>query len=278
MLTRFKDALVYPRRVIRYRKDAMWKVLLYIAFFALLLTTRTIISTIKYDGLSYQYKEHIKENVTPLASSCEIVESDLNCDEQINTKLYEETFFEFHINSNNTLDTSYYSGMYNFVFHQDTFNIIFSGVSVKTYKISELPEEFHNIDFDLMSENPDLFYNQFFDGVDQFVVSYKTFWAPIILVFDFLSSVVLFLFFILLSSWFLKMRFKVLPFKEIFKMITYISTALYVILILDSLYQLNIFFVLILIFIAFRQTNALSLEIYRRLNKKKPKDSENNNV
>jgi hypothetical protein len=63
----------------------------------------------------------------------------------------------------------------------------------------------------------------------------------------------------------MKMRFKPIKFKELFVMTVYSATALYLILIFDSLFSLSFFLVIVLVLIAFRQNNALSTELYLRM-------------
>jgi hypothetical protein len=76
-----------------------------------------------------------------------------------------------------------------------------------------------------------------------------------------LSSLLIFIIFALINSALIKPRIKKLTFKELFVLMSYASTGLYLIWIFDALVPLNLFVFLILIIFAFRRTSRLALLI-----------------
>lgn len=268
MFNRFRDGLVYPKLLIQYRKDAMWKVVLYIAFFAILFSSASIVDVVKYDGISESAKESIKQDMVIVSEDCAIVNSKLICDSEYKIQVYEQALISFYLDSHVELDYSRYeeSG-YAIIIHDEYIYFSYKGIEAYSYLISDLDSKAHNIDFSDQTNNPNLFYNSVFDSLDELLVGYKLAWGSIVIFFEVLISFVVYMMFILLSAFFLRKRFEVVPFKQLFAMTTYSSTALFVILIFDSILQLNIILIVLLVIVAFRQNSALSNEIAKRLKK-----------
>ena len=268
MFTRFRDSLVNPARILEFRKDRVWLALLYILFFAALLSTRTSINMLTFDGISANTRDIIETEISEMDTDCAIVDSELNCPEATRTLVFTDGFMSYYLDSYGSVNPELYEGSYNIIVHDDSFKFVIGGsvVDTVTMKISDLPSEFHNLDFSLIgTEQEDDLFDSLFAGVNAFLVSQKGVFVPIIIISEIIANFLLFLFFVLISSWFMRMRFRPVPFKELFVMTIYSSTALYLILIFDSLFSLSFFLVILLIFVAFRQNNAVSREIYFRL-------------
>ncbi len=271
MIERFKNSLVYPQLIIEYRKDSIIKVLLYLLVFIVLMTTRSVIDVVKFDGLSPNFKQEFINNAETTDESCEIINSIYMCDVEENTKIYEDLALSIFMDSYVEFDVERYrelESQYALVVSKGDLYFLFRGMNLVNLPISDLPSDFHNIDFSLQTTDQETFYNQIFDGFDNYIISQKPIWGSMIIGLDFMIGLIMFMIFIFISTWFLKMRFKVIKFKELFVMTIYSSTALYVLLILNNLYNFGLLLIILLIFIAFRQNNALSAEIYKRLNKK----------
>ncbi len=269
MFNRFRDGLVYPKLLLQYRKDSMWKVILYIVFFAALFSSASIVDVIKYDGLSDNYKEYVRQNAVVVTEDCAITNAALICDSEYKIELYEDTIITFYLDSHSELDFDRYeeSG-YSIIIHGDYIYFNLKGVNAYTYLISDLNSSIHNIDFSDQTDNPTVFYNSIFNAIDELLVGTKTAWGTSIIVIEILISFSVYMMFILLSAYFLRKRFIVVPFKQLFAMTTYSSSGLFVILIFDSIFELDLFLIVLLIILAFRQNNALSSEIERRLKNK----------
>ncbi len=268
MFNRVRDSLVYPKEILKYRKDKALFVVFYIVFFAILLSTRTIIDVAKYDGLSNSYKALVEENMTVVTKDCEIQNAKLVCDGDYLIKLYEEPVFVVYLDSHNTIDFDrYQSDKYTLIIHDDTVYFYFFGMNTMTFPINELPTELQNIDFNDQVNNASLFYNNLFSGLDSLILSYKDIWGAMMIAIEILISIAFYMIFILISSWFLKMRYKVIPFKETFALTTYSSTSLFIILTFYSMLDLDVIIVIILLVISFRQSGIMNKEIERRLKK-----------
>ena len=89
MLERFTNSLVYPKRIIEYRKDKLIYVLLYLLFFIALMTTRTVIDVARFDGLTAEFRETFAQDAEIVDESCVIEDSMFSCGVEERTKLFE---------------------------------------------------------------------------------------------------------------------------------------------------------------------------------------------
>ena len=269
MYTRFYNSIISPRNLVEFRNDSLFRVFSYILFFALLLSTRSIIDVVTFDGMDQAAKEAMISDINDVNETCEIVNSSLTCERKESTLIYNMSIMSFYTDSFDNWNPSVYQdAAYNLVVHGDEIHIVVSGQDITQIPLSDLPENLQNFDFELYETNNTLFFDTIFDALDDYMMSTKTLWGGILIFFDFVSNLIMFMIFILLSTWMLRVRFRQVKFKQLFTMTSYSSTALYVILILNSLYNLNFFLVLILLFVAIRQNSQLSMELYRRLTKK----------
>lgn len=95
--------------------------------------------------------------------------------------------------------------------------------------------------------------------INAIVLHYRPVWTPVIMASKTLSSLAIFLIFVSINALLLKPRLKKISFKELFVLMTYASTGLYLIWIFDALIPLNIFVFLLLLIFAFRRTSRLAL-------------------
>lgn len=271
MMNRMIDGLLYPKEVLKYVRDNVFLVILYILFFALLAGTRSTIDIIKYDGTTLTYQDELKDDLEDLKVNCEFSNSVLVCDEETNQEIYKLSLIKFHLDSSDELDTSVYDMYYNVVFNGDSVNLVFGNTVMVSMLIDDLPSEFHNLDFkDIQTEDSDAFFTRLFAGIDSYLIETKVMWGSVNIFIEFLLNTLMFIFFVLIGAIFLKRRHKIIPFRDAFVLHTYSSTSVFVVIIFFNLLQLSFFLVIILIIIAFRQNNAMLLEIEKRL--KKPLD------
>jgi len=269
MFNRVRDSIIYPKEIIKYRKDSMFFVIFYLMFFALLLSTRTAIEVARYDGLSHSYKEHIQETMTVVENDCVIVEAVLSCDGEHVIELYEDGVFTVYLDSNEILNFNEYDdGEYAVIIHGDGVYISVYGLSGFKYPISDMPDELHNLDFNDQTLDESVFYETVFTGVDELIISYKGIWGSILIGLEFLLGIVFYLIFVLISSLFLRSRYKFFSYKESFILTTYSSTALFVILTFYYLLDLNLIYLIILILVSFRQNGIMNREIDRQFKNK----------
>lgn len=266
MWSRVRDSIVTPRNVVNYRNDPFWRILIYVVLFVSLLSTRTIITVIQFDGLTSDVIRTYSENINEIDSTCIITANNVECDKAQNNLLLDDVLMNFYVDGRSELVMQDYDDMYNVVIMGDSIHLIFGNQVIEELPLSDFITT--DIDFSLQETDIDSLNTNIFININNIIAEYKGFWAPVLIITEFMSNLLLVIFFVLISSWFLKLRFKVVPFKQLFKMTVYSSTLLYVILVINSLYNLSLFIVILLIIIAVRQNSQLSVELMRRLTKK----------
>ncbi len=273
MLERFKMSIIAPQGLIRYRKDSWIRVWFYTLIFAILMSASTLVTVIMYDGLSPQEKSVIQNNTAITALPCAIENAVLICDTPTQHTYYDQNNIVFHIDSNPTLQTSDYTGLrYHFVIHARDVHVIFSSMIVETIPIASLDSKIHQLDLSFTTTTETMFFDAIFDSVNALVLSYRPLWGPITVGFRIISALLLFNFFIILNAILIRSRFRVIPFKQLYVMLTYATSLLFVVLIFDSIYQLNFILFILFLFVAFRQTSRLALELQRRVYLNPPKE------
>lgn len=268
MFERFRDSLVYPSRIIALRKDSFWKVFAYILVFAILMTLGTVVYTVKFDHIDYTIRDDFANAVKDVDIDCVITDSNLTCDTNQITNFYDYSYASIFVDSSDELDLSNYAITdSNIIFHKDS---IYLSIGLLNYqfKLSDLPEEFHNIDFSQIMTDKDAFSENLMDGVEQIMLDTQTSWSLILVSIDLVMNIIFVVLIALINSLILKSRFRIIPYKEIFKMSTYTGTALYVLLTFNSLIDLGFFLILLFVIVSVRQTNALSLAIMKVMKKK----------
>jgi len=266
MYKRFRDSLSNPRGLVAYRKDRLWKVLLYLSFFALLMGTRSLIDVAQYDGLSFAYQEVMVENIEEMDETCAIVDGRYGCDEEASQLFYEDLSIRFFFDSYETFEqTRYDDEQYAVVVHEERVRFLFNGTPMYEQSLASFSDAFLNLDFALQTSDPDSFHEQVIAGVSDFLVATKWTWGFGAIFAEILLGLLLFLFFTLVNSYFMYRRFMMVKFKAVFVMTVYASTALFVVLIFDQMFQFSFFITLLLIFIAFRQNSQLNDELMRRM-------------
>jgi len=266
MYKRFRDSLSNPRGLVAYRKDKLWKVLLYLSFFALLMGTRSLIDVAQYDGLSFAYQEVMVENIEEMDETCAIVDGRYGCEEESSQLFYDDLSIRFFFDSYETFDqTRYDDEQYAVVVHEQSVRFLFNGTPMYEQSLASFSDAFLNLDFALQTSDPDSFHQQVIAGVSDFLVATKWTWGFGAIFAEVLLGLLLFLFFTLVNSYFMYRRFMMVKFKAVFVMTVYASTALFVVLIFDQMFQFSFFITLLLIFIAFRQNSQLNDELMRRM-------------
>jgi hypothetical protein len=266
MYKRFRDSLSNPRGLVQYRKDKVWFVFLYLFLFALLMGTRSFIDVATYDGLSLNYQESIKENFQTIDPSCQIVSGTFTCDDEDLQLVYSDVGIQFFLDSYQTFESERYEeAQYAFVVHNKDVLFLFNGTLIYEQKLTSLSDEFTNLDFSMQESNPDLFYDAILGGVSEYLTRVKWTWGFGSIIVEVLLGLLLFVFFTIVNSYFMYRRFMLIKFRDMFVMTVYASTALFVVLIFDQMFQFSFFITLLLNFIAFRQNSQLNDELLRRM-------------
>lgn len=270
MLNRFVDGLVYPKTVLKYAKDNAFLAIFYLLIFVVLTGTGSMIDIIKYDGIPYGYKEEIKQNMETLDIDCAITNYTLSCASDVQEELLAFNPIVIYIDSDSELDSANYDNGYNIVLNNDRVSVLFLGTQISYFELNTISSHLETMDFTDIQNNPELFFDDFFGAIDDYLVSTKILWGTMtILIEVFINGIMLFGL-VLMSSYFLRRRFKIIPFKDSFNVTVYASTAIFIVIVFFNLIEINLFIVVIMIILAFRQNNQMIAEIERRL--KKPVD------
>ncbi|MFP4286374.1 MAG: hypothetical protein ACLFRI_01635 [Candidatus Izemoplasmataceae bacterium] len=263
MLNKVRLALVAPEALIEYRRDSLFKVFSYLLFFALLMSTASLIMVINFQGVDTVTETVITEGIVTQETSCEIEDSLLDCDQDLT--LLEVTNFSVITKTNS--DYSDLTGFtYYFVLHEDRLDMVFFGQVFESRLISELDESMHNLSLNTETNEEEVS-RALIDTLNHELVNFKAFWGPFVVLFNLLSALLLFNVFILINTFISRARLKEVPLKQMYVMMSYGATALYIVLIFEAMLGFNIFIFLVLLFIAFRQLSRLTLAIHQKVHK-----------
>ncbi len=268
MYKRFRDAIVFPEKIIQYRKDSFFLIFAYILLFSIVLSTYTIIYVASFDQIDIATREQMNEDLITEAVDCQIVNSELVCTNQIIKAIYDDgEVTKVFVDSSETINFSNYDLLaINVIFHKDEYIIYVGGLS-ENNPIADLPLGLQNIDFNDLANDHDGFSEEFITGVEQIMIDHIWVWGSLFIAGVVFVNMLLIIIVILLVSWILKSRFRIIPFKEIFRMATYVSTTSFIILTFNNLLGLYYFFMFLLIIISFRQVNKLSIGILKVIKK-----------
>jgi len=273
MFNRFRDSLVYPRRIINYRKDKLIRVLAYVAMFATLATVPILVGVLRFESVPLSEREAFQDNLIDEEIPCVLNNGTLTCDETpIDKIFYENTVPTGLVSLDVTLGVTDEivptndenpAGM-TILFGDGTVHFFYAGTQFEM-PYSDLPSQFSSLDFKDVNEDPDAFTNQIMDGIGAYLKSIRLLTLSMTFVMGFVMYLLLIMFVVLMNAFVLKMRFKVIPFKETFNMGVYMGTALYILLILNVLFGFGFFVIMLFLIITFRQTNALNSEIMNKM-------------
>jgi len=268
MYKRFRDSLSNPRGLVHYRKDKLWFAFLYLFLFALLMGTRTFIDVATYDGLSFSYQETVKDDFEIVDGNCAITGGSFTCDIEDSQFVYQAVGIRFFFDSFVSFDRDrYQEEQYAVVVHDESVRFLFNGTMMYEQELSSFSSKLSNLDFDLQQTNPNLFYETLLGGVSDYLVRIKWTWGFGAIFVEVMLGLLLFVFFAVVNSYFMYRRFMLIKFRDVFVMTLYASTALFVVLIFDQMFQFSFFITLLLIFVAFRQNSQLNDELLQRMMK-----------
>ena len=254
-LNRLKASLIAPETLMQYKKDRLWTVLLYLSFFAFLTSIGPLVRSLTYTTLPSLTQDVILSELT-LPESCVINGGEMMCETDEVLVMYDIGTIQAVIDLSGT-ETNDIRGFESLIRFEETQVTILTSQGVA----DAIPYQ----DLDLL--------NVSFDGTSQqnissalriinaLVLYYRPVWTPVIMIARALGSLLVFLIFVLINAAFLKPRLKKTSFKELFVLMTYASTGLYLIWIFDALIPLNIFVFLLLLILAFRRSSRLAFAL-----------------
>ncbi len=261
MLSRFRDGLIYPENIIKYRKDSIFLVLLIMIIYASIMSLNIIIDTVTYDGMDVYTEELLEESIVEENINCEISDSVLLCEEDTDHLLIEYYgIVDVYLNNDYQVNDEYSGANVIMVIYDDEVFITTGGFSSFSLKISDLPEEFHNMSFKEIEDN-DLFFESLVDGIDNYMISHLALWGTMIIIIFIGLNFLLALFVALLTGYFIKNRFKIIPYKETFRFGVYVSGSTFIMLGLMNMLGGDFLFIFVIVVINFRQMSRLTMSI-----------------
>ena len=187
MFERFRDSIVYPVRILNFRKDSFVRVVLYILTFSVLMSTGTILSIVTFDSVPVAFKDVFEESLIDTPLDCEIVSSELVCTEEINQMFYDDGLLTVSVDSNVEIELDSYSFTnVNVIIHDNQISLYYVGLE-GLFNIDELPSEFRNLDFGLVESDPEAFTNQVLDGFGNYIIENMSLYGTIVIVFSVLG-------------------------------------------------------------------------------------------
>jgi len=271
MLDRIRTAIMAPQELIKFRNDKAIFATLFIMFFALLMTVGPALRVLQFNGISNQTRSEIRENFQYPPSGCAIEDAQVVCEEGAH-ELFETSIFNLSFNvfidGGDTYDIDRYEGNH-VVFIEDKMYISFDQLMVQqsfiSKEISSMHPDIHNLDFDVTTETRTAFFSSIYNTIDQEIEGYMSVWLTVSVIAEFLSGILLFMVFVLLNSFLIQRRLQKVRFKQMYVMMSYASTLLFVVLIFNQLIMFNFILFIILLFVGFRQTSKLAFELQKRL-------------
>ncbi len=271
MFRRVRSAIVAPQDLIGFRNDKPILAILFMMFFALFMTVGPALRVLQFSGISNTMRTEIRESFVYPDEPCGIADATVECEGGPHA-LFEETIFNlpftFIIDGAESYDIDRYDGNH-VVLIGDTMYIsadqFFLQQAFIERPISEMDPAIHNLDFNPDPGERTAFFASLFDTIDTEMMNYVPFWLGVRVVSEFISAMLLFMAFVLLNAFLIRQRMKKVPFRQMFVMMTYASTLLFIVLVFNQLVMFNLILFIVLLFIGFRQTSKLAFELQKRL-------------
>ena len=235
----FRESILAPKQLIKYHKKSGWFVFLYIFILAVILSIDVFVILIANDN-------PIVNNET---TGCEVVDGNFVCDA---TPLEDQYFSIYDIpvyflSEGQEIDDVVIDDMDNVIFmpmaiavKDDTIHYLFDAPISTSLNAGE------------------------FDSVSALYSNIKGSVISLAIVKTILQNMMVMIFIILISTIpFLRFR-KEIRYKKIFKMVTFASTPIALMLLITSLLNLDMIFFFIFLFIAYRSVFSLQKELYVR--------------
>lgn len=254
MYERLRDSLIYPEQILNYRKDSIFRILFVLLLYAAIMSLYIIVDTTTFDELNIPTMDYLEEQFVTEDIPCEFNDSVLICDEDTNQLLFNYLdAIGVYVHSGDVVDySSFDEGSVSMIFHDDELILISFGSPI-TMKITDLIPAIDDIDFRVIESDQDGFNESLIKIIEDTMVQTKSTWAPIVITMYILLNFLLALLIALITGFFFKTRYKVIPFKETFRFGVYMSSSTYLILGLMNMIGLELFLFVLIIFINSRQ-------------------------
>lgn len=268
MYKRFRDSLVFPELIINFRKDHFIMVLLYMLLFATMMTLPMIIDVVKFDQLPLSSYNEIKDNMYTESFDCDITNYVLNCDSDTSVKLIDNfrNIDVFIVSNTEITFDDYKTNDTVIVIHEDEFTVLFGTIRVSE-KLSYFGTVFDDIDFKVIEDDFDTFSHNLIKDIEDVMLQTKVSWSSIIIASYITINLLMVLFISLLVGYIIKRRWKTMPYKQAFRMGTYVSSTTFLALVFMNFIGQELLIILVIVFMNSRQIGRLTTAINQAIKK-----------
>ncbi|QWB99604.1 DUF1189 domain-containing protein [Mycoplasmatota bacterium] len=241
-----RESIINPKGLIKYHSKKGWFVSLYILFLAVLLSVSMFVFLLAYDN----------PTVNNQTTACQVVDQSFVCDENDNLN----TNFEI-----------YGVPMYFLTESQDVRDVSVSELDVAI--IVQGDQAYYRLGTSTMTALDISDY----ESVSDFYSGIKSTIVLSMVIFTIIQNVMIMLFIILVSTIpFLRFK-KEIRYKKIFKMVTFASTPIAILLLINNMLNFGTLVFFILMFLGYRSIFSLQKELYVRSMARKQRFHQQNN-
>ncbi len=278
MFDKIRTAIVSPQGLILYRKDRLIKALFYVFLFALLMAAVPALDANLRSDLTPDERALVRDNYVRPDENCAILNATLVCEGEAarHTVLrgiagrQTMTGLDVTLDSHQVFDPSGYERFrVHLVVHDETAYMVVMGNVLSETPLADYEMSLTELNFTYDEAQPRAFYDAFLVLLDQSIYPARGFFTWVNLLASAIGNFLLFNVFVLLNAFLTRLRIPQVPFKQMYVMMSYAATMLFVVMIFHELfsvvYNISFFIFIIALFLAFRQMNRLSMELFRRI-------------
>lgn len=247
MKDRLNSYLFFPKKIWNYRKDKLWKSLLYLLLLTVIVNIVIFIEFINFNGfdIDSEYSDYLypKQWITQELPDCYFENEKLLCENNEETVL-EDNDKKIVAIFNESSEHSYPFDYTVLIFEEDGFKISLNNVETMLIDYEMLPNKWLEINFVELQSNEDketVFKQLIIEGINEYLISNKSLWLPIsiiaIIVITYLGFLIQILPISLLGVLMLK-RYNI-KFKEYLNLFIYSLTLGIILELIASLLRIN---------------------------------------
>lgn len=242
MYKRIKDNIVNPRSLLIRRNDKFWVSFLYFLFLVLLLSVPSIVMNASFTELDANAKEQIKINLEDQLDVPCSIDYGLQCE---TNEVHVLEFPNLGVILDPVGDYTPETIGVNVVLREETIEIYSAKQAMLTFGYGSLeesadfwPAAWKQMDIDVES---DVFWEQFFTGLDQLITDYRGIWFPLSIVSSIFVFTIVLLVEILFNTLILSLfRIGGMKFGQMFKVVLNAMTLYVIINVILGLYRLQL--------------------------------------
>jgi hypothetical protein len=241
MYTRIRDNLISPKNLYQRRYDKAGITVLFFFLLAILLSISSIVDIVRYDGLTANNKSEIKMLLADQMDIPCTIDYGLFCETD---ELHKITYANINVFVDPTGEFIPGDLGVNVVLQEDTVTLYSASqvLSVTDYANTTSsaipwPSDWAQLSFD----GSDIFWSDFFLGLDGMIDDYRGMWIPMSIAFTIVTVSVLLFSELLIDTLILSIfRYGGLKYGEMFKLVVNAATAYVLVSVILDLYSLDI--------------------------------------